>query len=190
MIDPGAQVGAGTRIWHFCHLCAGASVGRDCSFGQNCFVADGVEVGDRVKVQNNVSLYSGVVIEDDVFIGPSAVLTNVKTPRAEVPRKDNFKKTLVRRGATIGANATLVCQLTVGRYAFVAAGAVVTADVPDYGLVAGVPGRQVGWASRHGLRLPAPNAHGVMVCPESGRLYQEVAPGVVRCLDAEDGPKS
>lgn len=185
VIDPGAQIGEGTRIWHFCHISAGAAIGQDCSFGQNCFVADGVIVGDRVKVQNNVSLYEGVTIEDDVFIGPSAVMTNVKTPRAEVSRKDNYQNILIQKGATIGANVTLICPLTIGAYAFVAAGSVVTADVPDHALVQGNPARQVGWASHHGLPLPAPDADGFLICPESGSRYREEEPGLLRCLDGD-----
>jgi UDP-2-acetamido-3-amino-2,3-dideoxy-glucuronate N-acetyltransferase len=189
IVDEGARIGEGTRIWHFCHVSSGAVIGARCSFGQNCFVAGGTVVGDNVKVQNNVSIYEGTVIEDDVFLGPSCVLTNVTNPRSQVVRRSLYERTLLRRGASIGANATVVCGTTVGRYAFVGAGAVVTRDVPDYALVAGVPARFVGWMSRHGHRLPDPGADGVRTCPESGLRYREDAPGVLRCLDLdEDAP--
>ncbi len=189
IVDEGARIGDGTRIWHFCHVSAGAVIGSRCSFGQNCFVAGGTSIGDNVKVQNNVSIYEGTVIEDDVFLGPSCVLTNVTNPRSQVVRRSLYERTLLRRGASIGANATVVCGTTVGRYAFVGAGAVVTRDVPDYALVAGVPARFVGWMSRHGHRLPDPDGEGVRTCPESGLRYREQAPGVLRCLDLdEDAP--
>ena len=189
IVDDGARIGEGTKIWHFCHVSRGAVIGTRCSFGQNCFVAGGTTIGDNVKVQNNVSIYEGTVIEDDVFLGPSCVLTNVTNPRSQVVRRSLYERTLLRRGASIGANATVVCGTTVGRYAFVGAGAVVTKDVPDYALVAGVPARFVGWMSRHGHRLPAPDANGVRTCPESGLRYHEPAPGVLRCLDQdEDAP--
>jgi UDP-2-acetamido-3-amino-2,3-dideoxy-glucuronate N-acetyltransferase len=188
VIDEGAQVGAGTRIWHFCHLMGGAKVGTDCNFGQNVSVAGGVVIGNNVKVQNNVSIYDGTVVEDDVFLGPSCVLTNVKHPRAPVTRRALYERTLLRRGATVGANATIVCGITLGRHAFIAAGAVVTRDVPDYALMVGNPARQQGWVSRHGQRLE-PDVDGLMVCVESGLKYRQVAPDVVRCLDlAEDDP--
>ena len=188
-VDVGAVVGAGTKIWHFCHVMAGAKVGQRCIFGQNCCVSDGVVVGNNVKVQNNVSIYTGTTIEDDVFLGPSCVLTNVTNPRSQVNRHALYERTLLRRGCTIGANATVVCGVTIGRYAFVAAGAVVTKDVPDYALMMGTPARQKGWMSRHGHRLGAPDAKGTMVCPESGFRYQEQTPGVLRCLDLdEDAP--
>jgi UDP-2-acetamido-3-amino-2,3-dideoxy-glucuronate N-acetyltransferase len=188
VIDEDAQVGAGTRVWHFCHVMSGAKVGADCNFGQNVHVAGGVVIGNNVKVQNNVSIYDGTVVEDDVFLGPSCVLTNVKHPRAQVSRRALYERTLLRRGATVGANATIVCGITLGRYAFIAAGAVVTRDVPDYALMVGNPARQQGWVSRHGQRLE-PGDDGVMVCVESGLRYREVSPEVVRCLDlAEDAP--
>jgi len=186
VVDPGAQVGAGTRIWHFTHVCAGARIGRNCVIGQNCFIADGVCVGNNVKIQNNVSLYTGVEVEDDVFLGPSCVLTNVTNPRAQVNRHALYERTLIRRGATIGANATIVCGITIGRYAFIAAGAVVTRDVPDYALMVGVPARQHGWMSRHGHPLPPPGPDGVMVCPETGFRYREVEPGKLKCLDLDE----
>ena len=153
VIDPGAVIGAGTRIWHWSHVMTGARIGRGCSLGQNVFVGAGVVIGDRVKIQNNVSVYEGVVLEDDVFCGPSMVFTNVVNPRSHVPRKHELRLTMVRRGATIGANATVICGYTIGPYAFVGAGAVVTRDVPDHALVVGVPARVVGWMCRCGLRL-------------------------------------
>jgi UDP-2-acetamido-3-amino-2,3-dideoxy-glucuronate N-acetyltransferase len=185
-VDEGAKIGDGTRIWHFCHVLSGAVIGENCSFGQNCSVAGGVTIGNNVKVQNNVSIYEGTVVEDDVFLGPSCVLTNVTNPRSQVVRRSLYEKTLLRRGASIGANATVVCGVTIGRYAFIAAGAVVAGDVPDYALMAGVPARFRGWMSRHGQRLPGPDADGVMTCPESGLRYREVKPGVVRCLDLDE----
>jgi len=153
VIDAGAAIGEGSRIWHFCHVMAGARIGRECTLGQNVFVGARVLIGDRVKIQNNVSVYDGVVIEDDVFCGPSMVFTNVRNPRSHVPRKHELQPTLVRRGASIGANATVVCGHTIGRYAFVGAGAVVARDVPDHALAAGVPARVTGWMCRCGLRL-------------------------------------
>lgn len=185
IVDDPASIGEGTKIWHFCHVMSGAKIGARCSFGQNCFVASGVRVGDGVKIQNNVSLYAGVELEDDVFLGPSCVLTNVSNPRAQVNRRALYERTLIRRGATVGANATIVCGTTLGRYAFVGAGAVVTGDVPDYALVLGVPGRRVGWMSRHGHRLPPPEADGTMTCPESGLRYRETD-GLLRCLDLDE----
>lgn len=188
-VDAGAQVGEGTKIWHFCHVLPGAVIGKRCSFGQNCSVAGGTLIGDNVKVQNNVSIYEGTIIEDDVFLGPSCVLTNVTNPRSQVVRKALYETTRLRRGCSIGANATVVCGITVGRYAFVAAGAVVAKDVPDYALVVGVPGRFAGWMSRHGHRLTAPDPDGILRCPESGLRYREEPPGVLRCLDLdEDAP--
>lgn len=190
-VDTPCDIGADTRVWHFCHVMAGAVIGQECVLGQNVLVAGGVVMGDRVKVQNNVSLYDGVTIEDDVFLGPSCVLTNVSNPRAEISRKALYEQTLIRRGATVGANATVVCGVTVGRYAFIAAGAVVTEDVPDYAMMVGVPAQRNGWFSRHGHRLPQPDTEGVMVCPESGLRYREESPGMVRCLDvAEDAALS
>jgi UDP-2-acetamido-3-amino-2,3-dideoxy-glucuronate N-acetyltransferase len=149
-IDEGSQIGDGTKIWHYCHISSDSVIGENCSFGQNCFVAGGVEIGDRVKVQNNVSLYAGVVAEDDVFLGPSAVLTNVINPRSHWPRRDEYKTTFLRRGATVGANATIVCGTTLGRYCFIGAGAVVAHDVPEFGLMVGVPARRIGWACQCG----------------------------------------
>jgi len=185
-VDQPCQIGEGTKIWHFSHIMKDAKIGKRCIFGQNVHVAGGVVIGDNVKVQNNVSIYTGTIIEDDVFLGPSCVLTNVANPRSQVVRHNLYEKTTFRRGATVGANATIVCGIELGRYCFIAAGAVVTKDVPDYALMIGVPARQIGWMSRHGIRLPKPKSDGIMVCPESGYRYKEVAPGVVRCLDLDE----
>ena len=185
-VDEGAVVGDGTKVWHFCHVMAGACLGRNCILGQNVFVADGVVVGNNVKIQNNVSVYTGVVAEDDVFFGPSCVLTNVSNPRAQVNRHDLYEKTVIRRGATIGANATIVCGLEIGRYAFIAAGAVVTENVPDYALMMGVPARRTGWMSRHGVRLGETDADGIMVCPESACRYALDEAGRLHCLDLDE----
>lgn len=185
-IDEPCEIGAGTKIWHFSHILPGVKIGKNCIFGQNCQVANDVVIGNNVKVQNNVSIYTGTTIEDDVFLGPSCVLTNVTNPRSQVNRHSLYEKTLIRRGATIGANATIVCGTTLGRYCFIAAGTVVTKDVPDYALVMGNPGRQKGWMSRHGHILRNPDANGVMKCPESGFRYQETAPATLRCLDLNE----
>jgi UDP-2-acetamido-3-amino-2,3-dideoxy-glucuronate N-acetyltransferase len=182
VVDEPAVIGEGTKIWHFSHVMGGAQIGRGCVLGQNVFVASGVIVGDNVKVQNNVSLYEGVVLEDYVFCGPSCVFTNVVNPRSEIPRRTEYQPTLVRRGATIGANATIVCGANIGRYAFVAAGAVVRGDVPDYALVTGTPARRSGWMSRHGFRLPPVGPDGLTRCPVSGWAYREES-GTLRCLD-------
>ncbi len=171
VVDEGAIIGEGTKIWHFSHVYAGAKIGRDCSFGQNTMVAPGVSVGSNVKVQNNVAIYQGTTIEDDVFLGPSCVLTNVSNPRSQVVRRGIYEETLIRRGATIGANATIVCGVTIGRYAFIAAGAVVTKDIPDYGYVRGVPAKQVGWMSRHGHVLIFDD-QSYATCSESGLKYE------------------
>lgn len=185
-VDEGCEIGEGTKVWHFSHIMKGAKIGKNCILGQNVNVAGGVVIGNHVKIQNNVSVYTGTVIEDDVFLGPSCVLTNVTNPRAQVNRHGLYERTTFRRGATVGANATIVCGAELGRYSFVSAGAVVTKDVPDYGLVRGVPARQVGWISRHGIPLPQADAEGVMVCPESGYRYREVRPGMVKCLDLDE----
>jgi UDP-2-acetamido-3-amino-2,3-dideoxy-glucuronate N-acetyltransferase len=165
---------------------ANCKIGTRCSLGQNVVVSPDVVLGNNVKIQNNVSLYTGAVIEDDVFLGPSCVFTNITNPRSQIVRRHLYEKTLVRRGASVGANATIVCGSTVGQYAFIAAGAVVTKDVPDYALMMGVPARQVGWMSRHGHRLGKPDADGVMRCPESGWRYKEIGPGLLRCLDLDE----
>src|ERR1700745_785767 len=167
-VDAPCTIGAGTKIWHFCHVMSGARLGERCILGQNVHVAPDAVIGNNVKIQNNVSVYAGVELEDDVFCGPSCVFTNVINPRAQIVRHDQFARTLVRRGATIGANATIVCGATIGRYAFIAAGAVVRGDVPDYALMLGVPATRKGWMSRHGYRLPGLDADGVMSCRESG----------------------
>jgi UDP-2-acetamido-3-amino-2,3-dideoxy-glucuronate N-acetyltransferase len=185
-VDEGAVIGAGTKIWHFSHVLSGAQIGERCSFGQNCCVSGGTVIGNNVKVQNNVSIYEGTTIEDDVFLGPSCVLTNVTNPRSQVVRRSIYEETLLRRGASIGANATVVCGTTIGRYAFVGAGAVITRDVPDYALMAGVPARRVGWMSRHGHRLKNPDSEGIMTCPESGFRYTENESGVLHCLDLDE----
>lgn len=187
-VDDGAEVGAGTKIWHFSHILSGAKIGKGCSFGQNVSVAGGTCLGDNVKVQNNVSIYEGTTIEDDVFLGPSCVLTNVTNPRSQVIRRSLYEKTILKRGCSIGANATVVCGITIGRYAFVAAGAVVAKDVPDYALMVGVPARQKGWMSRHGHLLKNPTVDGVMVCPESGLRYQQSKHGL-HCLDLDEEDK-
>lgn len=185
VIDEGAAIGEGTAVWHFSHVMGGAVIGARCSLGQGCFVADGARLGDRVKVQNHVSIYGGTHVEDDVFLGPSCVLTNVSNPRAQVNRRALYEETRIRRGATVGANATVVCGTTLGRYAFVAAGAVVTGDVPDYALMVGVPARRVGWMSRHGHRLALDALGDTATCPESGLRYAWTEDGV-RGLDLDE----
>jgi UDP-2-acetamido-3-amino-2,3-dideoxy-glucuronate N-acetyltransferase len=177
-VDERVVIGEGTRIWHFCHVLGDVSIGRHCSIGQNVMIGPHVTVGDNCKIQNNVSLYEGVTLEDDVFCGPSCVFTNVINPRSAISRKTEFRPTLVKRGATIGANATILCGHTVGSYAFVAAGAVVTKDVPDFALVAGVPARRIGWMSHHGERL-GPD----LICPVTKRRYREVAPNRIEAAD-------
>jgi UDP-2-acetamido-3-amino-2,3-dideoxy-glucuronate N-acetyltransferase len=186
--DAGAVIGKGTKIWHFCHVMKGARIGQRCVLGQNVNVDGGTIIGNNVKIQNNVSIYAGVEIEDDVFLGPSCVLTNVTNPRSQVNRHSLYERTLIRRGATIGANATIVCGVTIGRYAFIAAGAVVTKDVPDYALVMGNPARQRGWMSRHGQILKSAK-DGVFICPETGFRYREVEHNRLQCVDLpEDQP--
>ena len=185
-VDEGAEIGKDTKIWHFSHVLSGATIGKRCSFGQNCCVSGGVVIGDNVKVQNNVSIYEGTTIEDDVFLGPSCVLTNVTNPRSQVIRRNLYERTLLRRGCSVGANATIVCGITIGRYSFIGAGAVVAKDVPDYALMVGVPARQKGWMSRHGHFLKNPDSSGVMVCPESGFRYKEIELGKLQCLDLDE----
>ena len=173
IVDEGAQIGSRTRVWHWVHICAGARIGKDCSLGQNVFVGNSVVIGNNVKIQNNVSVYDGVEIEDDVFCGPSMVFTNVYNPRSAVSRKNEYRPTLVRKGATLGANCTIVCGVVIGEYAFMAAGAVVTRDVKSYALMAGVPARQIGWMSRFGERLGLPlQGNAAFVCPHTGDTYQ------------------
>lgn len=172
IVDRGATIGYGTRVWHFSHVCDGARIGNNCSLGQNVYVGNDVVIGNNVKIQNNVSVYDAVTIENDVFCGPSMVFTNVYNPRSEVARKDQYRKTLIRRGATLGANATIVCGITVGRYAFIAAGALVNRDVPDFALMAGVPARHIGWMGRYGERLALPlDGDGETICPHTGERY-------------------
>jgi UDP-2-acetamido-3-amino-2,3-dideoxy-glucuronate N-acetyltransferase len=185
-VDAGAVIGSGTRIWHYCHVLSGARIGERCSFGQNCCVSGGTIIGNDVKVQNNVSIYEGTIIEDDVFLGPSCVLTNVTNPRSQVVRRELYEQTLLRRGCSVGANATILCGVTIGRYAFVGAGAVVTRDVPDYSLVVGAPARHAGWMSRHGHLLKNPDRDGILTCPESGLRYRLIDPGGMRCLDLDE----
>ncbi|HEY8164472.1 MAG TPA: DapH/DapD/GlmU-related protein [Gemmatimonadaceae bacterium] len=167
-VDEGARIGAGTRVWHFCHVLGGAVIGERCSLGQNVVVMNGVRIGNNVKIQNNVSVYEGVELEDDVFCGPSMVFTNVLNPRSHVPRRNEFRKTLVKRGATIGANATVVCGNTLGEYSFVGAGSVVTTDVPDYALMVGVPARRSGWMCHCGTQLSDDGGK----CSVCGRVYE------------------
>ena len=185
-LDEGAEIGAGTKIWHFSHVMKGAKLGTKCVIGQNVNVDGGTVIGNNVKIQNNVSVYTGAVIEDDVFLGPSCVLTNITNPRSQVNRHSLYEKTLLKRGCTVGANATIVCGTTIGRYSFVGAGSVVTKNVPDYALVVGNPAKQMGWMSRHGHRLGKPDKDGVMRCPETNYRYQEVQPGTLRCLDLDE----
>jgi UDP-2-acetamido-3-amino-2,3-dideoxy-glucuronate N-acetyltransferase len=172
IVDEGAQLGEGTRIWHWVHVCARAVIGEQCSLGQNVFVGNRVRIGNNVKIQNNVSVYDNVTIEDDVFCGPSMVFTNVYNPRSAVSRKDEYRDTLIKRGATLGANCTIVCGVTIGEHAFVGAGSVVNRDVPAFALVVGVPARQVGWMSRFGERLQLPlTGDAEAVCPHTGDRY-------------------
>jgi UDP-2-acetamido-3-amino-2,3-dideoxy-glucuronate N-acetyltransferase len=186
--DQPCAIGAGSKIWHFVHIGENTVIGRACILGQNVMIAPGVHIGSNVKIQNNVAVYSGVEIEDDVFLGPSCVLTNVSNPRSQVVRRGLYEKTLIRRGATVGANATIVSGVTLGRYCLIAAGSVVTHDVPDYALIVGVPGRQTRWVSRHGHPLRDPQ-DGVFTCPESRLRYRELERGTLRCLDLdEDAP--
>ena len=172
IVDEGAQIGEGSRVWHFAHVCGGAKIGEKCSLGQNVFIGNDVVIGNNVKIQNNVSVYDAVTIEDDVFCGPSMVFTNVYNPRSAVVRKDEYRKTLIKRGATLGANSTIVCGTTVGEYAFVGAGAVVNKDVPDFALMVGVPAKQIGWMSRFGDRLDLPlKGNAETICPHTQERY-------------------
>lgn len=173
IVDDGAQIGEGSRVWHFVHVCGGARIGAGVSLGQNVFVGNKVIIGDRCKIQNNVSVYDNVTLEDGVFCGPSMVFTNVYNPRALIERKSEYRDTLVKRGATLGANCTVVCGVTIGEFAFVGAGSVVTKDVPPYALIVGVPGRQIGWMSQYGEQLDLPvQGDGDATCPHSGESYQ------------------
>ena len=180
VIDEGASIGEGTRIWHWVHISANARIGRRCSLGQNVFIGNRVCIGDNCKIQNNVSVYEGVTLEDDVFCGPSMVFTNVINPRSHVSRKHEYRDTLVKRGATLGANSTIICGVTIGEYAFIGAGAVITRDVKSYALMTGVPARQIGWVSKHGERLALPLAgEESAACPATGVRYR-LSGGVVR----------
>jgi UDP-2-acetamido-3-amino-2,3-dideoxy-glucuronate N-acetyltransferase len=173
IVDEGASVGDGTRIWHWVHVSGKAVIGRDCSLGQNVYVGNRVRIGNNVKIQNNVSVYDNVTLEDDVFCGPSMVFTNVYNPRSAVSRKDEYRDTLVKRGATLGANCTIVCGVVIGEHAFIGAGSVINRDVPAFALVVGVPGAQIGWMSRHGERLQLPlTGDGEATCPHTGDRYQ------------------
>jgi UDP-2-acetamido-3-amino-2,3-dideoxy-glucuronate N-acetyltransferase len=173
IVDEGAQLGAGSRVWHWAHICSGAKIGSGCSFGQNVFVGNDVVIGNNVKVQNNVSIYDAVTLEDDVFCGPSMVFTNVFNPRSGVVRKDEYRRTLVKRGSTIGANATIVCGVILGEYSFIAAGAVINKDVKPFALMAGVPAKQIGWMSKFGEKLNLPLiGNGQAVCANTGEKYQ------------------
>ncbi len=172
IVDLGAQIGSGTQIWHWTHICSGAHIGCNCSFGQNVFIGNNVIIGNNVKVQNNVSIYDAVTIEDDVFCGPSMVFTNVYNPRSAISRKHEYRPTLIKRGATLGANCTIICGVTVGEYAFVGAGAVVNKDVKPYALMVGVPACQIGWMSEYGERIPLPlQGEGTYKCPHTGHFY-------------------
>lgn len=172
IVDDGAQLGAGTRVWHWTHISGGARIGERCSFGQNVFVGNDVLIGNNVKVQNNVSIYDAVTLEDDVFCGPSMVFTNVYNPRCAITRKDEYRKTIIKKGATLGANCTIVCGVTVGEFAFVAAGAVINRDVKPYALMAGVPARQIGWMSEFGEKVALPlTGNGEAICPNTAQVY-------------------
>jgi UDP-2-acetamido-3-amino-2,3-dideoxy-glucuronate N-acetyltransferase len=184
IVDDGATLGNNTKIWHWSHVCGGAKIGHSCSLGQNVFVGNKVIVGNNVKIQNNVSVYDNVILEDDVFCGPSMVFTNVYNPRSAISRKDEYKETLVRKGASLGANSTIICGHTIGRFAFVGAGAVVASDVPDYALVVGVPARQIGWMSEFGERLDLPlSGKGEAVCRHTQHVYQIDGSVVRRRID-------
>ena len=173
VIDDGAKIGCGSRVWHWVHICGEAVIGKNCSLGQNVFVGNKVAIGNNVKVQNNVSIYDNVTLEDDVFCGPSMVFTNVYNPRSAVTRKDEYRDTLVKKGATLGANCTIICGVTVGKYAFVGAGAVINRNVPAYALMVGVPAKQIGWMSEYGERLDLPlSGHGEAKCNHTGRVYR------------------
>jgi len=182
LIDEGCQIGEGTKIWHFSHVMTGAVIGRKCNLGQNVVVSPGVVLGNNVKVQNNVSIYTGVICEDDVFLGPSMVFTNVINPRSAIVRRDQYQKTLVKKGASIGANATIICGVTLGEFSFVGAGAVVNKDVQPYSLVVGNPARHIGWMSEYGHRLHF-DKEGIAVCQESGERYQLRNKNVVKITD-------
>ncbi|MGQ0443321.1 MAG: acyltransferase [Methylophilaceae bacterium] len=176
IVDEGATIGAETRIWHWVHVCSGAIIGKACSLGQNVFVGNNVNIGNNVKIQKNVSVYDNVSLEDDVFCGPSMVFTNVYNPRSAVSRKNEYRNTLVKQGATLGANCTIVCGVTIGSYAFIGAGAVINRDVPSYALMVGVPAKQIGWISRYGAKLNLPiTGNAEAICPDTGEQYRLTA---------------
>ncbi|MBT3177675.1 MAG: N-acetyltransferase [Desulfobacula sp.] len=185
-IDENVQIKEGTKIWHFSHVLSGAKIGRNCNIGQNVCISGRVVIGNNVKIQNNVSVYEGTIIQDDVFLGPSCVLTNVLNPRSQIKRKNLYEKTLIKKGATICANATIVCNVTLGKYCFIAAGAVVTNDVPDYGFMVGIPAKHMGFMSRHGHKLKHANKDGIYLCPESGLKYKKNKEGIMYCLDLDE----
>lgn len=185
-IDEPCNIGEGTKVWHFTHILKGAQIGRNCVVGQNVSIAGSVKIGNGVKVQNNVSLYDGATIEDYVFLGPSCVFTNVTNPRSEINRHGLYEKTLIKRGASIGANATIVCGTTIGRYAFIGAGAVVCTDVPDYALMIGVPAKQTGWMSRHGYPMTEPDSNGIYHCPQSNLRYIRCNNSGLKCIDLDE----
>lgn len=185
VIDEGCQIGEGTKIWHFSHIMPNCTLGLSCNIGQNVVISPEVILGNNVKVQNNVSIYTGVICEDDVFLGPSMVFTNVMNPRSAVNRRDKYLKTIVKKGATIGANATIVCGHDIGRFAFIGAGAVVTKHVPDYALVVGNPARQIGWMSEYGHRLNF-DENGIAECPEKGQKYRLVGSGHALSVQIDD----
>lgn len=190
-VDDNVSIGEGTKIWHFSHIQSGSKIGKNCVFGQNVNVGNNVIIGNFCKIQNNVSIYEGVELEDYVFCGPSMVFTNISEPRCEFPQRGSefYIKTIVKYGTSIGANATIVCGHNIGRFAFIAAGAVVTKNVPDYALMAGIQAKRIGWMSRHGAKLGRPDEQGIMVCPKSGWNYREVESELLRCLDwPEDKP--
>ncbi|KAF0279730.1 N-acetyltransferase [Spiribacter aquaticus] len=188
IVDDGATIGTGSRIWHWVHICGGARIGENCSFGQNCFVGNRVVIGNNVKVQNNVSVYDDVILEDNVFCGPSMVFTNVYNPRSAIPRKDEYRPTHVKQGVSIGANATIVCGVTLGEYCFIGAGAVITKDVKPYALMAGVPAKHLGWMSRYGEQIPLPlNGEGEHRCLYMGDCYR-LEGGEMRLVEAGSLP--
>lgn len=188
VIDEPTKIGRGAKIWHFCHVMRGAEIGEECNLGQNVFVASRARIGRNCKIQNNVSLFEGVILEDNVFCGPSVVFTNIKNPRCEVSRRGAYEPTYVEQGATLGANSTIICGIRIGRYAFIGAGAVVTADVPPYALMAGVPARRIGWSGRSGARLkPVPGRPGLYACPETGEQYLQEDNHTLRPVQTNDG---
>lgn len=180
IVDSGARIGADTKIWHWVHICSDVQIGERCVFGQNVYVGNTVRIGNNVHIQNGVSVYDGAILEDDVFCGPSMVFTNVFNPRSAIPRKNEFRPTLVKRGASLGANCTIICGVTIGEYAFVGAGAVVTRDIPAYALVTGVPAKQAGWMGEHGVKLEKSSEPGEWICPATRERYRESPQGMMK----------